>query len=152
MDFRGLRFLLLVITSFLVGPSLSSESDDAACLAASKAYVAALLSFDSSQVPLHPLCIRIENGIITGVTGPEIAFDLNTSLAHRVIKRVYNEAYAVDNGLVIANYLLDTRLGPIARTARVDENFTFQFLSWGILPSDSSSFRTGNSHRQKQIC
>ncbi|KAL2631161.1 hypothetical protein R1flu_015847 [Riccia fluitans] len=124
MDRGSSCFLLFLIVSSLVYPSICHESDDASCVAASKAYVLAFLTHDASHVPLHPLCTRRENGIITGRSGPEIASSVEKSPQFRVIKSINEETYVVENGIVMSKYVLDTGFGPITLKSQVQENFT----------------------------
>jgi hypothetical protein len=94
-------------------------------IAAAASYVAALVDHNPSSVPLHPTATRVENGVPTGFSGPQIRFDLEHGPQYRVIQRVRDERYRRTGATVTADYLLDIGVGVGAQlaTARVHETF-----------------------------
>ena len=92
-------------------------------IAAAASYVAALVDHDPSSVPLHPAATRVENGVPTGFSGPQIRFDLAHGPQYRVIERVRDERYRRTGDTVTADYLLDVGVGTQLTTARVHETF-----------------------------
>ena len=115
------------------GPSAAPTHDPAAApshgapadhqIAAAASYVAALVDHDPSSVPLHPAATRVENGVPTGFSGPQIRFDLAHGQQYRVIQRVRDERYRRTGDTLTADYLLDDGVGTQLATARVHETF-----------------------------
>jgi hypothetical protein len=85
--------------------------------------VAALVDHDPSSVPLHPAATRVENGVPTGFSGPQIRSDLEYGPQYRVIQRIRDERYRRTGDTVTADYLLDVGVGAQLATARVHETF-----------------------------
>lgn len=95
-------------------------------LDAAHSYIRALVTHRSADVPLSPEATRVEAGVQTGFSGPQIRADLAHGPQYRVIRGVRDEHDHVVNGTVHTNYLLDVGLGPVGlTTARVSETFTF---------------------------
>lgn len=95
-------------------------------LDAAHSYIQALVTHRSGDVPLSPEATRVEAGVQTGFSGPQIRTDLAHGPQYRVIRGVRDEHDQVVNGTVHTNYLLDVGLGPVPlTTARVQETFTF---------------------------
>lgn len=124
--------VLAVATAVVLGPGLPATAsadpgcDDACRVAGARSYVEALVSHDPAQVPLHPRATRVEAGLQTGFSGPQIRRDLRFGPQYRVISAVHDERYVVREGVVVADYVLDVGLGPVPLTrARVHETFAF---------------------------
>lgn len=119
----GALALLAVAPAHADAPSCSQDCR----LAAAHSYIQALVTHDASNVPLHPQATRVEAGLQTGYSGPQIRTDLTHGPQYRVIRGVRDEHDQVVNGTVHTDYLLDVGLGPVPlTTARVQETFTFQ--------------------------
>jgi hypothetical protein len=102
-------------------PAAADPADHA--VAAAARYVAALVDHDPSDVPLHPAATRVENGVRTGFSGPQIRLDLRYGPQYRVIQRVRDERYRRDGDTVVADYVLDVGAGVRLASTRVHETF-----------------------------
>ncbi len=92
-----------------------------------RAYVAALVDHDPSEVPLHPRATRVEAGLQTGFSGEQIRTDLRYGPQYRVIAGVRDAEYRTEGDVVVADYLLDVALlGIPLTTVRIHETFAFE--------------------------
>ena len=109
------------------GPASSSNvgvSDDDR-IAAAQSYIDGLVSHDGDAVPFAPNCIRIEQGIRTGLSGNHLRRSLNRGPQYRVIGAATKPEYTVDGDEVHAvfNVLTKASFGGRRVAARVDETF-----------------------------
>jgi hypothetical protein len=109
------------------GPASSSNvgvSDDDR-IAAAQSYIDGLVSHDGDAVPFAPNCIRIEQGIRTGLSGNHLRRSLNRGPQYRVIAAATKPEYTVDGDEVHAvfNVLTKASFGGRRVAARVDETF-----------------------------
>src|SRR5438270_2057244 len=101
-----------------------AATDPGEQIAAARAYIDALVSHDASAVPLADDAYRIEDGVLTGVSGPEIRWDLDNGQQYRVISGVRDLTFTVAGDQVTSHYLLDTSLaGAELATADITEYF-----------------------------
>ena len=115
----------------------AQQCSDECRLAGAHSYIRALVAHESADVPLSPRATRVEQGLQTGFSGPQIRADLAHGPQYRVIRGVRDEHDQVINGTVHTNYLLDVGLGPVPlTTARVSETFTY----------DGAGIRTIHAH------
>jgi hypothetical protein len=83
---------------------------------AARAYLAALVSHDGSEVPLAPQAWRVENGHGSGDSGPEIASALAAEIMH-VVAGVRDELWIVEDDTAVVFYTLDVDLGRLPNAA-----------------------------------
>jgi hypothetical protein len=106
---------------------------DADRIAAAQSYVDALVSHNGDAVPFAPKCIRIEQGIRTGLSGNHLRRSLNRGPQYRVIAATTKPQYTVDGDEVRAvyNVLTKASFGGRRVGARVDETF--------VIPADDGT-------------
>jgi hypothetical protein len=94
-------------------------------IAAAQSYIDGLVSHDGDAVPFAPNCIRIEQGIRTGLSGNHLRRSLNRGPQYRVIAAATKPEYTVDGDEVHAvfNVLTKASFGGRRVAARVDETF-----------------------------
>lgn len=106
-----------------------TEVEPAAVMAASQAYVAALLSHDAADVPLASGVWRIENGQVTADNADGLRTSLESEIMHTV-HAIDDERWFVDAGVGSAAvfYTLTARIGgtaeePETMAVRIAERF-----------------------------
>ncbi|AYF77632.1 hypothetical protein D7D52_31755 [Nocardia yunnanensis] len=92
--------------------------------AIARAYIDALVSHDASAVPFAPDATRVEAGIQTGYSGPQLSNDLEHGVQYSVIQRVHDLHLSEDGEVVSTRYLLDSGVGGV-RLVTVDITETF---------------------------
>ena len=94
-------------------------------IAAAQSYVDALVTHNGDAVPFAPNCIRIEQGIRTGLSGNHLRRSLNRGPQYRVIGATTKPEYTIAGDEVRAVYHVLTKasLGGRRVAARVDETF-----------------------------
>ena len=98
--------------------------------AIARAYLDALVSHDASAVPFAPDATRVEVGLRTGYSGPQLSADLENGLQYRVIQGIRDLTMSESGDTVTTHYLLDTGVGDI-RLTTVEITETF------VIPVDS---------------
>ncbi|MEU4710980.1 hypothetical protein AB0G00_31590 [Nocardia salmonicida] len=98
--------------------------------AIARAYLDALVSHDASAVPFAPDATRVEVGLQTGYSGPQLSADLENGLQYRVIQGIRDLTMSESGDTVTTHYLLDTGVGDI-RLTTVEITETF------VIPVDS---------------
>ncbi|MFI1913079.1 hypothetical protein [Nocardia sp. NPDC020380] len=95
--------------------------------AIARAYIDALLSHDASAVPFAPDATRVEAGLKTGTSGPQLTHDLDTGVQYSVIQNIRDVRMSEDGDVVTARYLLDSGvLGIRLMTVDITETFVVQ--------------------------
>ena len=94
-------------------------------IAAAQSYVDALVTHNGDAVPFAPNCIRIEQGIRTGLSGNHLRRSLNRGPQYRVIGATTKPDYTIAGDEVRAVYNVLTKASLAGRrvAARVDETF-----------------------------
>ncbi|BCO34032.1 hypothetical protein BMW24_006630 [Mycobacterium heckeshornense] len=94
-------------------------------IAAAQSYIDALVSHDADAVPFAPSCVRIEQGVRTGLSGNHLRRSLNRGLQFRLIAAATRPAYTVVGDEVRAVYDVVTKPRLFGRqvAARIDETF-----------------------------
>jgi hypothetical protein len=94
-------------------------------IAAAQSYIDGLVSHDGDAVPFAPNCIRIEQGIRTGLSGNHLRRSLNRGPQYRVIAATTKPEYtfAGDEVRAVYNVLTKASFGGRRVAARVDETF-----------------------------
>ncbi len=117
---------LLATLALTPGQASASACSDSCRLEAAHAYIGALVTHDPSGVPLHPRATRVEQGIKTGYSGPQMRADLAHGPQYRVISGVHDVRDEVVDGVVHTDYALDVGIGDARlTTVRVAETFTY---------------------------
>ncbi|MFJ2667047.1 hypothetical protein ACIO14_22135 [Nocardia fluminea] len=98
--------------------------------AIARAYLDALVSHDASAVPFAPDATRVEVGLRTGNSGPQLSADLDNGLQYRVIQGIRDLTMSESGDTVTTHYLLDTGVSGI-RLTTVEITETF------VIPVDS---------------
>ncbi|WP_394822813.1 hypothetical protein [Pendulispora albinea] len=126
----GLGKIMIGGALFVLGAEAHAEPPSCGrdCqIAAANTYLRALVTHDARDVPLAPAAYRIENGLLTGISGETIRHALDTGPQYRLITDLRDLQWSVHDGRVVADYLLDIQLPqiPIGRlTIHVREWFT----------------------------
>ena len=99
-------------------------------IAAAQAYIDGLVSYNGDAVPFAPDCIRIEQGIRTGLSGNHLRRSLNRGPQYRVIAATTKPEYTIagDEVRAVYNVLTKASFGGRQVAARVDETF--------VIPAD----------------
>ncbi|MDT5051350.1 MAG: hypothetical protein QOJ56_2199 [Mycobacterium sp.] len=94
-------------------------------IAAAQSYIDGLVTHNGDAVPFAPGCIRIEQGIKTGLSGNHLRRSLNRGPQYRVIAATTKPEYtfAGDEVRAVYNVLTKASLGGRRVAARVDETF-----------------------------
>jgi hypothetical protein len=111
------------------GTTHCTDASSACVISAANAYLGALVSHNSTQVPLAPGAIRTENGVDTGNSGPQIAKDLATDPEYLVVHDIRDVQWYVAGDDAIAFYLLDATVpyvGTHVATSHIAEHFEVQ--------------------------
>lgn len=122
MRLRVLHITFGVLTATLaLAPGASAETSRSTI---ARAYLDALVSHDASTVPFAPDATRVEAGIQTGFSGPQLAHDLENGLQYRIIDRIRDLEITESGNLVTTHYLLDTGVAGIPlTTVEIHETF-----------------------------
>ena len=92
-----------------------------------RAYIDALVSHDASAVLFTPDATRVEAGLQTGFSGPQLTNDLNHGIQYRIIQGVRDLVVKEVGDTVHTRYLLDAGVGPQRlMTVEIVESFTFE--------------------------
>ncbi|MVU76631.1 hypothetical protein GPX89_05150 [Nocardia sp. ET3-3] len=91
------------------------------------AYIDALVSHDASNVPFAPDATRVEAGIQTGYSGPQLSNDLEHGVQYSVIQRIHDVRISEDGDVVNTRYLLDSGFGGVRLvTVDITESFVIR--------------------------
>ncbi|MCA1005431.1 hypothetical protein LCL87_06865 [Rhodococcus hoagii] len=122
--------LLAAATMAVVAPAAASAAPnpaDSPNQAVARAYIDALVSHDASAVVFTPDATRVEAGLQTGFSGPQLTNDLNHGVQYRVIQGVRDLVMKESGDTVHTRYLLDAGFGPQRlMTVEIVESFTFE--------------------------
>ncbi|MFD6351703.1 hypothetical protein [Nocardia tengchongensis] len=88
------------------------------------AYIDALISHDASAVRFAPNATRVEAGLQTGFSGPQLSNDLEHGMQYSLVQRYYALRYSTAGDVVTARYLLDSGIAGV-RLVTVDITETF---------------------------
>ncbi|MFC9477161.1 hypothetical protein ACFTS5_33660 [Nocardia sp. NPDC056952] len=92
--------------------------------AIARAYLDALVSHDASAVPFAPDATRVEAGLQTGYSGPQLSADLENGLQYRVIQGIRDLTMSESGDTVTTHYLLDAGVADIRlTTVEITESF-----------------------------
>lgn len=117
---------LFALLAMVPGQASASACSDSCRVEAAHSYIRALVTHDSSGVPLHPRATRVEQGIQTGYSGRQLRADLAHGPQYRVIGGVHDVRDRVVDGVVHTDYALDIGIGDARlTTVRVREAFTY---------------------------
>ena len=119
--------IIATAVGIFLGCAVPAQAATPAKIAAADAYVQALLSHDASNVPLAADAHRVENGLVTGVSGADIRFQLDYGPQYRIITAIRDLTWTVTGDTVLGDYLLDTAVPGVPvrlATAHVVETFT----------------------------
>jgi len=94
-------------------------------IAAAQSYIDGLVTHNGDAIPFAPGCIRIEQGIKTGLTGNHLRRSLNRGPQYRVIAATTKPEYTIagDEVRAVYNVLTKASLGGRRVAAQVDETF-----------------------------
>ena len=94
-------------------------------IAAAQSYIDGLVTHNGDAVPFAPGCIRIEQGIKTGLTGNHLRRSLNRGPQYRIIAAATEPEYTIagDEVHAVFNVLTKASFGGRRVAARVDETF-----------------------------
>ncbi|MFC8935860.1 hypothetical protein ACFT1A_27585 [Rhodococcus sp. NPDC057135] len=93
--------------------------------AQARAYIDALVSHDVSDVHFAPDATRVEAGIKTGFSGPQMTADLENGIQYRVIQGIRDLEMSEAGDIVSTTYLLDAGIGD-TRLMTVEIRETFE--------------------------
>lgn len=97
---------------------------DSPKVAIARAYIDALLTHDASNVPFAPGATRIEAGLQTGTSGPQLTQDLDHGVQYSVIQNIHDIRMSEDGDVVTSRYLLDSGVAGV-KLVTVDITETF---------------------------
>ncbi|WP_232839586.1 MULTISPECIES: hypothetical protein [Nocardia] len=104
--------------------SAAPHSTDTPRAAVARAYIDALVSHDASAVPFAPDATRVEAGLQTGYSGPQLANDLNHGVQYRVIQGIRDLTIDEAGDVVTTRYLLDSGVAGVRLlTVEITETF-----------------------------
>jgi hypothetical protein len=94
-------------------------------IAAAQSYIDALVSHQADSVPFAPDCVRIEQGIKTGLSGSHLRRSLNRGPQFRIIAGATQPKFSVDGDRVRARFDVITKPSLAGRRvcAHIDETF-----------------------------
>ncbi|QBJ96189.1 hypothetical protein ERC79_09550 [Rhodococcus sp. ABRD24] len=122
--------LLTAIAVAIIAPAAVSAApnpDDSPNQAMARAYIDALVSHDASAVRFTPDATRVEAGLQTGFSGPQLANDLGHGVQYSVIQGVRNLTMAETGNTVHTTYLLDAGIGGMRlMTVEIVESFELE--------------------------
>ncbi|MBK6856175.1 MAG: hypothetical protein IPG97_06340 [Microthrixaceae bacterium] len=87
------------------------------------AYLASILSHDGSKVPVAPNAWRIEQGVNTGMSGPEIQESMSNDYFTTYVEGLRDIRRFVSGNEAIAYYVLDIREAPGIESTMLAERF-----------------------------
>lgn len=120
----------VVAAALDIGSGIAAAAPDPADTpreAIARAYIDALLSHDASAVPFAPDATRVEAGLKTGTSGPQLTHDLDTGVQYSVIQNIRDIRMSEDGDVVTARYLLDSGvLGIRLMTVDITETFVIR--------------------------
>ncbi|MBU3065849.1 hypothetical protein KO481_30545 [Nocardia sp. NEAU-G5] len=127
MKMKRVSVLALAFAATLAGagaaaavPMIPSDPREAIAMA----YLDALLTHDASNVPFAPDCTRVEAGIQTGYSGPQLTHDLDTGPQYQLVQRIYDVRLSDTGSVVTARYHLDSGIaGQRLVTVAITETF-----------------------------
>lgn len=108
------------------GPAVSADPArvDSEREAVARAYLDALLSHDASAVSFAPDATRVEAGLKTGFSGPQMARDLTSGPQYRVIQGIRGLEMSEQGDVVSTRYLLDAGVAGVRlMTVEITETF-----------------------------
>ncbi|MFE3292556.1 hypothetical protein [Rhodococcus sp. NPDC059234] len=92
--------------------------------AIARTYIDALVSHDASAVKFAPDATRVEAGLKTGYSGPQMSADLEHGLQYRVIQDIRDLEMSESGNVVSTKYLLDSGIaGTQLLTVEITETF-----------------------------
>ncbi len=125
-----MRLLTLTATAALflsLGTAAAAaqvDPSDTPRQAVARTYIDALLSHDASAVPFAPDAVRVEMGVQTGYSGPQLTDELDHSIFNLTIQDIRDLTMTEDGDTVTAHYLLDAGLAGVRlATVRITEKF-----------------------------
>ncbi len=127
MKMKRVSVLVPALAAALAGAGVAAAvpvipADPRAAIA--MAYLDALVTHDASNVPFAPDCTRVEAGIQTGYSGPQLTHDLDTGLQYQLVQRIYDVHTNTAGTVVTARYHLDSGLvGQRLVTVAITETF-----------------------------
>jgi hypothetical protein len=89
-----------------------------------RTYLDALVTHDAGAVPFADDCTRVEDGLPTGFSGPQLTHDLEHGAQYSVIQAIHDIRLSTAGDTVTARYLLDSGIGG-NRLITVDITETF---------------------------
>ncbi|MGV9680868.1 hypothetical protein ACWDSJ_36830 [Nocardia sp. NPDC003482] len=102
----------------------TAHADVSPAESAARAYIDALLSHNSSNVPFAPFTRRVENGVPTGFTALDLHLQLDYGPQYRIITAIRDLTVTANGDHADAHYNLDTGLFGVPLTSvHVDESF-----------------------------
>ncbi|TSD47774.1 hypothetical protein FFI94_017645 [Rhodococcus sp. KBS0724] len=107
------------------GASLAHAAPDSPREAQARAYIDALVSHDVTDVHFAPDATRVEAGIQTGFSGPQLSADLDHGVQYTVIQSVRDLRMTEAGDVVTAVYLLDAGVAD-TRLMTVEIRETFE--------------------------
>jgi hypothetical protein len=107
------------------GASLAHAAPDSPREAQARAYIDALVSHDVTDVHFAPDATRVEAGIQTGFSGPQLSADLDHGVQYTVIQSVRDLRMTEAGDVVTAIYLLDAGVAD-TRLMTVEIRETFE--------------------------
>ncbi|WP_433565580.1 hypothetical protein ACQP1O_10240 [Nocardia sp. CA-151230] len=124
-----MRHVAVVAAVAAAGVGIASGAAGAAPLltrdtAIAMAYLDALISHDASAVPFAPDATRVEAGLQTGFSGPQLTDDLEHGPQYALVQRFYHLRFTESGDVVTARYLLDSGVAGV-RLVTVDITETF---------------------------
>ncbi|WP_072750271.1 hypothetical protein [Rhodococcus maanshanensis] len=108
------------------GPAVSADPTrvDTEREAVARAYIDALVSHDASAVKFAPDATRVEAGLKTGFSGPQMTRDLEHGPQYRVIRGIRDLRMSESGDVVTTTYLLDAGVGDVRlMTVEITETF-----------------------------
>lgn len=108
------------------GPAVSADPTrvDTEREAVARAYIDALISHDASAVKFAPDATRVEAGLKTGFSGPQMTRDLEYGPQYRVIRGIRDLQMSESGDVVTTTYLLDAGIGGVRlMTVEITETF-----------------------------
>ncbi|MGW6375330.1 hypothetical protein ACWFRB_04585 [Rhodococcus sp. NPDC055112] len=108
------------------GPAVSAapERVDTEREAVARAYIDALISHDASAVKFAAGATRVEAGLKTGFSGPQMTRDLERGPQYRVIRGIRELRMSESGDVVSTTYLLDAGIGDLRlMTVEITETF-----------------------------
>lgn len=92
--------------------------------AIARAYIDALVTHDAGAVPFAPDATRVEAGLQTGTSGPQLTNDLEHGVQYSVIQAIRDVQLSESGDVVTARYLLDSGFAGIRlMTVNITETF-----------------------------